>query len=341
MEELLLALCRAEGVAGHENAAAAVAAKLLARYCENVRVDALGSVVGERPGCGPRLLLDAHLDQIGMAVTAAEAGGFLRVAPCGGMDIRVLAGQEVTIHGKETLYGVIPATPPHLSKADDKPPEWKDILIDAGLPLEALEALAPPGTRVTLRTPPARLLGQRFTAPALDDRAGVAAILRCLELLEGEETRPLTILFSAQEETFGQAGAKTAGFAAGAESAVVIDVSFAQAPGLDPQDAQGKLGGGAMIGISPALDEEMGEALRRLAGEQGIPHTFEVMGGRTGTNADALHAVAAGIPCALLSIPLRNMHTAAEIVDMRDVEAVAKLTAAYILNEKSEMRMRK
>jgi len=335
MEELLLSLCAAEGVTGHETAAAAAAARLLARHCEDVRIDALGSVVGKRHGSGPRLLLDAHLDQIGMAVTAVEEGGFLRVTPCGGMDLRTLAGQEVMIHGKEALYGVIPATPPHLSKSEDKATEWKDILIDTGLPREALAELVPLGTRITLRTPPARLLGERLTAPALDDRAGMAAILRCLELLDREDTCPLTVLFSTQEETFGQSGAKTAGFASGAESAIVVDVSFAMAPSLDEQRAPGILGGGAMIGVSPALDEQMGETLRRLAREKDIPHTIEVMGGRTGTNADTLQGVAVGIPCALLSIPLRNMHTAAEIVDMRDIEAVAQLMAAYILrNEK-------
>jgi len=333
MEDILLALCAAEGVAGHENAAAAVAARLLARHCGDVRIDKLGSVIGKKSGKGPRLLLDAHLDQIGMAVTAAELGGFVRVTACGGMDIRVLAGQEVTIHGKEALYGVVPATPPHLAQKEDKPTEWKDVLIDTGLPREKLEALAPVGTRVSLRAAPARLMGERLTAPALDDRTGVAAILRCLELLEGKDTCPLTIVFSAQEET-GGSGAKASGFSSDADAAIIVDVSFAMAPGLDEQKAPGKLGGGVMIGVSPALDDQMSETLRRLAGEQGIPHTIEVMGGHTGTNADTLHAVAAGIPCALLSIPLRNMHTAAEIVDLRDIEAVAQLMAAYILNEK-------
>ena len=329
MEELLSALCAAKGIAGHESAAADIAANLLARHCVNVHMDALGSVVGEKSGNGPRLLLDAHLDQIGMAVTAIEPGGFLRAAPCGYMDIRVLAGQEVTIHGREALYGVIPATPPHLSKGEDKTPEWKDILIDTGLSRETLESLVPLGSRVSLRTPPARLLGERFTSPALDDRAGAAAILRCLELLEGTETCPLTVLFSVQEET-GHSGAKTAGFASEAEQAIVVDVSFAMAPGLSPQDAQGKLGGGVMIGIAPSLDEQMSDDMRRIADEQKITHTIEVMGGRTFTNADALHTAAAGIPCALLSIPLRNMHTAAEVADMRDIEATAQLMAAYV-----------
>jgi len=330
MEDILFELCRAQGVAGREGAAAQVAARLLARHCEDVHIDALSSVIGTRPGEGPSLLLDAHLDQIGMAVTAVEEGGFLRVTPCGGMDLRILAGQEVTVHGKEDLFGVVPATPPHLSKGEDKAPEWKDVLIDTGLAKETLELLVPVGSRVSLHAPPARLLGQRVTAPALDNRAGVAAILRCLELLEGESTCPLTAVFSVQEETFGQAGAKTAGFASGVDAAIVVDVSFAQAPGLSPQEAPGKLSGGVMIGLSPALDEGMGEALCCLAEDKNIPHTMEVMGGRTGTNADSLHAVAAGIPCALLSIPLRNMHTSAEIVDRRDIEAAAQLMAAYI-----------
>jgi len=333
MEELLLALCAAEGVAGHESAAAEVAARLLARHCDDVRIDALGSVIGTRPGTGPRLLLDAHLDQIGMAVTAIEEGGFLRVTPCGGMDIRILAGQEVIIHGKQALFGLIPATPPHLAQKEDKPPEWKDVLIDTGVPREKLETLVPVGTRVSLRAAPARLLGDRLTAPALDDRTGVAAILRCLELLEGQECPPLTVQFSVQEET-GHSGAKAAGFASNADAAIVVDVSFAMAPGLDEQKAPGRLGGGAMTGIAPALDDQMGETLRRLARDQGISHTIEVMGGRTGTNADTLQGVAAGIPCALLSIPLRNIHTAVEVVDMRDIEAVAQLMTAYILNEK-------
>ena len=339
MEDLLFALCAAEGVPGHEAAAAQAASQFLSKHCGHVHIDALGSVVGERPGTGPRLLLDAHLDQIGMAVTAIEDGGFLRVAPCGGMDIRILAGQEVTVHGERALFGVIPAAPPHLSKDEEKAPEWKDVVIDTGLEREALETLAPPGTRVTLRTPPAKLLGSRVTSPALDDRAGVAVILRCLELLDGK-TCPLTVLFSAQEETFSQSGAKTAGFASGASKAIVVDVSFAMAPGLDPQEAQGKLGGGVMIGVSPALDTQMSEDLRRLAEQNGIPHTMEVMGGRTGTNADSIHNTAGGIPCALLSIPLRNMHTAGEIVDTQDIEAAAQLMASYIKmrNENAECR---
>lgn len=329
MENVLRRLCAAPGVPGCEGAAAETVAGLLEQYCVNVRTDALGSVLGERPGEGSRLLLDAHLDQIGMAVTGVEDGGFLRAAACGGMDLRVLAGQEVLVHGKQAVAGVIPAAPPHLAKGESKPLRWEDVSIDTGLTRQQAEQLVPLGSRVTLQAPALRLLGERFTAPALDNRAGVAVILRCLELLEGESLCPLTVLFSVQEEV-GCAGAKPAGFASEAEAALVVDVSFAGAPGLDAQQAPGVLGGGVMIGISPALDEGMSKALCRLAQQQDIPHTLEVMGGRTGTNADTLQTAASGIACALLSIPLRNMHSAAEVLDLRDLEAAAQLMAAYI-----------
>jgi endoglucanase len=174
-----------------------------------------------------------------------------------------------------------------------------------------------------------RLLGERFSAQALDNRAGVAAILRCLELLKGRQSCDLTVLFSVQEET-GGAGAQVAAFHCHAE-AVVVDVSFAQAPGIAPEDAQGVLGGGTMIGIAPGLDHGMSQAMLRLAKAHNISHQLEIMGGRTGTNADRMQQSGPGVPCALLSIPLRNMHTAGEIVDMRDVEATARLLSAFIM----------
>ena len=338
MEQLLRNLCAAPAPPGLESAAAKAAAQVLSRYCE-VTIDRMGNVIGTKPPSseggnaegvgGAHILLDAHLDQIAMAVTGYEDGGFLRVADAGGMDPRVLAAQEVTVHGKRDIFGVIPAVAPHLSKGETKAPDWPALCVDTGLDRAALEEQVPLGTRVTLRADGATLRGGRFASPALDNRAGVAAVLRCLELLENEDTCRVTVLFSAQEET-GGSGAKTAGFTCGADCAIVVDVSFAQAPDIPPAKAQGKLGGGAMVGISPLLDHAMSEALFRLAKARNIPCQAEVMGGRTHTNADNLQACAGGIPCALLSIPLRNMHTAAEVADMNDIEATAQLMAAYI-----------
>lgn len=330
MRRTLFGLCGAPGVAGLERGAARLAAEALAPLCGGVRADPLGSVVGTATGAGAHILLEAHLDQIGMAVVGIEDGGFLRVTACGGMDRRVLCAQEVTIHGTEPLYGVIEAPAPHLT-ADgrDKAIPESAILVDTGLPKGEAERQIPIGSRVTFRTAPAMLGAYRVTAPALDNRAGVCALLRCMELLQGQAHAPVTVLFAVQEET-GHAGAMAAGFAAQPDRALVVDVSFAKAPGIPASQAQGKLGGGTMVGFAPGLDHGMSETLCALAEREGIAHTREIMGGHSGTDADSLQAAGRGVPCGLLSIPLRNMHTAAETADLRDIEATAQLLAAYV-----------
>ena len=336
MQTLLETLCALPAVSGCEYSAADAAAELLAQHCDVTR-DPLGSVIGTRSGKGPHILLDAHLDQIGMVVTGYEPGGFLHVAKCGAMDVRCLAAQAVTIHGKQAMQGVIPAGAPHLGNSD-KAPDWKDVVIDTGLSEEACRELIPLGSRVCLNAPPVRLLGERFASPALDNRAGVASILRCLELLQGNDlpgvdTPSITVLFSVQEET-GGAGAQAAALAAKAAEAIVVDVTFAAAPGISRGAAQGELGSGVLVGIAPTLDHEMSQRLLRTAKEHDIPHLPEIMGGASGTNADRIQAPS-GTPCALLSIPQRNMHTAAEVVDIQDIEATAKLMAAYITERRA------
>jgi endoglucanase len=287
--------------------------------------------MGSKAGEGAHILLEAHLDQIGLVVTGVEDGGFLRAEPCGGADRRVLCGQEVTVHGVEPLYGVIPASAPHLAEKDsDKALPASALLIDTGLPREDALRKVPLGSRVTFRTPPAALGEHRITAPALDNRAGVCALLRCMELLQGQRHAPVTVLFAVQEET-GGAGAAAAAFGVQPAQALVVDVSFAKAPGIPAAQAQGTLGGGTMVGFSPALDHGMSEQLCALAEENSIAFTREIMGGRSGTDADRIQTVGSGIPCALLSIPMRNMHTAAELLDLRDVEATAQLLAAYVM----------
>ena len=329
IDALLQALCAAPGVSGCEGRAAAAAASLLEREMP-VRIDALGSVTGVAEAAGETLLLDAHIDQIGLIVTAVDDKGFLKFARCGGADARVLAAARVTVHGKEALPGVVISTPPHLRKGEEKKSvDFDDLAIDIGLPREAALQRVAPGDRVTFDGDYLHLCGDRVCAPAIDDRAGVAVILRCLQLLRGvAHPWRLAVQFSAQEET-GGSGAQTAAFTAQPAQAIACDVSFASAPGID-KEKYAALGGGTMIGYAPALDFEMSRRLSALAQEKGIAAQPEVMGGRTGTNCDEIQVSRGGVRTALLSVPLRNMHTACEIVDLADLEASARLMAAYI-----------
>ena len=328
--DMLKALCEANGTSGDEAAAAKVAAEYLGKYMP-VKVDALGNVTGDTGVSGSKILLDAHLDRIGFAVTSIDEKGFLKVARVGGIDPIVLAAAEVTVHGKEEVYGVIISTPPHLSKGSDgKAPEIADIAIDTGMSKEEAEKIVSIGDRITMRGDIKRMFGERVCGAALDDRSGVAAILRCLEILgEKLNSLPIAVMFSSCEET-GSAAAKSGSFNACPDEAIAVDVSFAKAPGIK-ESVRAELGKGTMIGYAPSLNFELSRKLEALAKEKGIAYQVEVMGSSTGTNADDMVTAGRGTKMALLSIPQRNMHTQSEVVDLRDVESTAQLMAAYIL----------
>ena len=324
-------LCYAKGISGAENEAATVASSLLSKYMP-VKVDALGNVTGTTGDGRVHILLDAHLDQIGLIVTAIDESGFLKVTKCGGADIRVLAASEVTVHGKEKLYGVITSTPPHLSNPEDsgKAKGFDDIAVDIGMSREEAEKVVSLGDRITFNGGFNRLLGNRISSPSVDDRAGVAAVLRCLELLEGEKLNcKISVMFSVQEET-GGSGAQVGAFAANADEAIAVDVSFASAPGVS-SEKYASLGKGAMIGYAPLLDYGMSKKLTAIAQKNNIPYQIEVMGRNTGTNCDQIQVAGNGVKTALISVPLRNMHTAIEVCDLEDIESTARLMAEYII----------
>ncbi len=267
---ILEALCDAKGVSGAEKNAADTAAQMLEKYMP-VSIDKLGSVTGTRGTGKPHILLDAHLDQIGLIVTAVDDKGFLKVTKCGGADIRVLAAAEVTVHGKKDIYGVIISTPPHLSTADDarKAKSFDEIAVDIGLSKEAAEKLVSPGDRITFNGNFDRLCGNRVSSPTIDDRAGVAAVLRCLELLKGKDIAcKISVMFSSQEET-GGSGAQAGAFSSQADEAIAVDVSFASAPDVS-SEKYAALGGGAMIGFAPSLDYEISKKLSEIAKEYNI-----------------------------------------------------------------------
>ncbi|MFA9381856.1 MAG: M42 family peptidase, partial [Acetanaerobacterium sp.] len=332
-------LTRPVGVSGDETEAAAVAARLLAPYGA-VRIDALGNVlctvnptaVTPPAEAGEHLLLDAHLDQIGLIVQSIDDKGFIRVANCGGVDRRVVMASDVTVLGREPLFGVVCSSPPHLSAdgADKKPPKIEDIAIDVGLSKEQAQRLISPGDRVVLCGGVDTLAGGQIVSQALDDRASCAAVLRCLELIKDKPIAcGLSVLFSTREEVGGQ-GAAAGAFTVNPTEAIVVDVTFAYTPD-SPRHKCGEMGAGPMIGIAPTLSRAISTQLCALAREQGIPYQTEVMDGKTGTNADSIVISRSGVASGMVSIPIKYMHTPIETVHPDDVEASARLMAAYIL----------
>ena len=335
--DILRAVCGAPGVSGAEGSTASAIETILRRYTDDVRTDALGNLTGTlNPGKEKRLVLTAHMDKIGLAVTGIdEKSGFLRIARCGGVDIRVMAAARVKVYGKKTLDGVVISTPPHLADKSktNQPAPLEKLAVDCGLPCEEIRKTVSVGDRAELRLPFTALANGKATSPFLDDSAGCAAVLKALEKIAGQDC-PCTVhaVFATREEV-GKQGAKTALFGLQPDEALVTDVSFAAAPGV-PEESSAKQGSGAMIGVSPILPKDMSDALISLAEEKNIPYTVEVLGRSTGTDADVAVVTGAGVKTGLISIPLKNMHTAVEMVQISDIEAVADLMAAYALRGK-------
>ena len=331
MTEILRRLTEKSGVSGDERPAAAAAAELLREYAQEVETDPFGNVTGY-VRCGrenaPLLMLDAHIDRVGFIVTYIDEQGFLNIGACGGPDMKVLAAQPVTVYGKKTVRGVISALPPHVSSDHTKVPEAGEIAVDVGMTRDRAREFISPGDRVVVGGGFAKLCGTRVCADALDDRIGVCAILYALELMKKRTLKyDMAVCFSAQEET-GERGVKQAAFRIRPDRAIAVDVSFGDTPDGNEWETA-KLGSGAMIGYSAALDRGMSDELTAAAERAGIPHTSEVMPSATGTNADSIAVSGSGVKCATVSIPIRFMHTPCETADIRDAEAAAELICEY------------
>lgn len=335
IKDTIFRLCSADGASGNERNAAETALGMLRGFCTDAEI-INGNVIGNfgihHEGM-PLLVLDAHIDQIGMIVTEITEDGFIKIANLGGIDRRLLPAQQVIVHGKTDIKGVICSVPPHLSKGgSSKVPEFSEISVDTGMSRGELEKIISAGDTVTFDSPCRSLLNERISGGALDDRCGIAAILFALEMLQNRKLKyNVAVIFSTQEE-LGERGAKIGAYRLAPDIAIAVDVSFAFAEGENRQKC-GLLGRGAMIGISPCLSREVSDALISTAKSADIPYQIEVMNGLTSTNADQYSVAREGAKTCTLSVPLRNMHTPVEVIDIADVRNTAILLAEFIAEQ--------
>lgn len=327
-------LCSAGGVSGGEKDAHRIVTEYLSKYSDDVKADEFGNIIGfvgneKENGHKPLLLLDAHIDRIGMIVTYIDDDGFLKVGGMG-MDRRTLLAQSVTVFGKENLKGIISTLPPHTASDSKKSPKLDEIAIDVGMTKEQAEKLVSPGDLIVIDGFFSEMAGTRVCSPATDDRAGIAVLLYALELLKSETELPfrIAVVFAAQEEVGGR-GAAISSFNVNPDYAIAVDVTFAVSSGVAASKA-GKLGKGPMIGISPVLSRDLSERLIDIAKKSGIPYQLEAMNGRTGTDADDISVSRGGVVTGLVSVPQRYMHTPCELLDTEDIKASGKLIAEFI-----------
>lgn len=338
---ILERLCEANGPSGFETQAIQCAAQLLEPLVDETWVDTAGNLIGVRR-CGKphaaRVLLDAHLDEVGLIITGIEEG-FLRFQTIGGVDLRILADREVTILTDPPLFGVVTCLPPHIQEKEmfDQAPALDQLLIDVGLSQEQAKAQIPLGTPAVFRSGCFSLGEDCFCGKALDDRAGFAALLHTLERLKREPLPvDLYVMGSAQEEV-GGLGAGNGAFAIDPDCCVAVDVTFGRSPDT-PKEKTFPLGSGAAIGVGPNMTRWMSQRMIRLAQEKEIPYQIEVMEGSSGTNGWAMQIVREGIATMVVSLPVKNMHTPVEVLEMSDLEAVSALLAAFIRSFEEETR---
>lgn len=324
-------LSEATGPSGHEGEVASLIAEALKPLADEVNVDALGNVVALKrgEGEGPRVMWAAHMDEIGLMVADITEEGFLRVQPVGGIDRRTLLAQEVLVHGRKLLPGIVGTKPPHLltPEEQEKIPPFHELFVDVGLGPEVKEWVRP-GDLVTVRRCPIALLGSRLSGKAFDNRASVVAMVEGLKVLGRLRHRADILAVATVQEEVGLRGATTAAFGLFPDVAIAIDVTFAQQPGVREDDSS-KMGGGVDIARGANIHPGIFALAETVARREGIPYQVSVHPAATGTDAWAIQVAQEGIPTGLFSIPLRYMHSSVEVVDLQDIAATGRLLAHF------------
>ena len=273
-------------------------------------------------------MLDGHLDQIVYMVSRIE-DGLLHLTP--GYDRTPLPGKEVLVLGRERLYGVVAVMPPHLQANSDKVDDYEHLVVDIGYPQERACELVSPGDVVVYLPHLDELSDGHVSSPSVDDRAAIAAILLALDAVAGKELSVDVAVVASSREEVGGAGALTAAYGLAPDYAIALDVTFGIQKGLDapagvPEDC------GVTITRGPHLNRRLTETLFRLAEKESIPHGVEVEASGTGTNASLIRAAGDGVATALLRLPMRYMHSPAETIKLSNIDAAARLLAAYLLS---------
>jgi putative aminopeptidase FrvX len=331
---LLKRLSEASGVSGYEHQVRNIVREEFGRYADEIRIDALGNVIALKTGTDseprPALMIATHMDEIGLIVSELEEG-FVRFQQVGGYDDRVLLGQEVVVHGRRDLPGIIGARPPHVLSSDerDKPIPKDKLLIDVGLAPEEVTRLVRVGDLITMNRKLIELKGDLVAGKALDDRASVAAAAVCLEELTRLRHHWDVYAVATVQEEVGLKGAVTSTFGLQPDVGIAIDVTWAKQPGtLDEYTYD--LGKGPTIGCGPNFHPKLQQALVETAKALEMSYHLEPATRPAGTDAAAMQISRQGIPVALISIPLRSMHTPVETASLKDVERVGRLLAAFI-----------
>ncbi len=334
MFELLKKLSNAHGLSGYEDEVRELIKAELEVVSDEIRVDNLGNLIAIRNGNEKKLMIAAHMDEIGFMVKHIDEKGFIRVTPVGGWFHQTVLNQRVILHGsKGKIYGVFGCKPPHIMEDDERKKiiKIKEMFVDIGASSrdEAIEMGIDVGTPVTSDRQLVRL-GQKVTGKAFDNRAGIAAMISAMKETKSDAT--IYAVGTVQEEV-GLKGARTSAFAIEPDAAIALDVCVAtDFPGSESAHIDIRLGKGPAITVADAAgrgliaSKKVLKWLKDTAEKNGIPYQLEVAEGGT-TDATAIHLTKAGIPTGVVSVPARYIHTPVEVIDMGDLQNTSLLVA--------------
>lgn len=304
------------------------------RYCDEVSTDPMGNIIGIKRGKeiedNIKIMIAAHMDEIGLMVKDIEDNGFLRFTSVGGIDPRTIVGQEVVVHGKKDLFGVIGSKPPHLqnSKEQKKAIKMEDMTIDVGLDKEKVEEFISIGDTININRKLISLKNNRVAGKSLDNKTGVTVLLETLKELENINHEADIYFVATVQEEVSMAGALTSTYSINPDIGIAVDVGFGNTPELDESKTINlSEGPGITLGgnIHPGLRKQLIDVSKKY----NISTQTEVTPGKTGTDARAMQITREGIPCLVISVPLRYMHTSVELIDLDDVYDTSKLLAFF------------
>jgi putative aminopeptidase FrvX len=336
MEDTLKRLVEAESISGFEKSVRDLMAKELKPYVDEIRVDKVGNLIARKGRGSPKVMVSAHMDEIGLMVKHIDEKGFLRFDTIGGWDTRGLPSTKVKIHGsKGPVIGVVGSRPVHLMEPEELkvPVKLKDMFIDIGAKgrKEAEKTGVTVGDFITRTGTFSRMVGTRVTGPGFDNRVGCTVLVEAVKRLKN--FRGTLYAVGTIQEEMGLIGARGATFGINPDVALAIDTSIAgDVPEIKPSEACLELGKGPVLGIkdaitfmNPAVRKWLQDSAKRVR----VNLQHEVISGAA-AESSVIGMVREGIPSGGIFVTTRNIHSTGEVADMKDIEDCVKLVVEAV-----------
>jgi len=327
-------LLRISGPSGNEDRVTSLFRDFVSPFVDDCRVDVCGNCIAHKKGTGPKVVIMAHADEVGLLINYIDEKGFLYFKEIGGIDTNLLPGLRVKIEGVNgDIIGIIGKKPIHLQGNKDGVIElnpedlWIDISVKNKIEAEAMVQI---GAYASFLTEPLDTMNSRLTAKSLDDRIGLAVLAEIVQELDGINA-DLFLVASVQEE-LGSRGVQPVLEYIMPDIGIAVDVTHAtDYPSMSPiKDGNIALGGGVVIGVGPNMHKGLSAVFRKVAIDNEIQFQMEAFPRPTGSDARMMQISGYGVKTGLLSIPCRYMHTPNEIVSLDDVEATVRLIVEYL-----------